>query len=156
MPRYGNVAKRDIPADPVFSSILVQRFINKLMRRGKKAVVESMVYRSLTELEKKIGKPALEIFEKALENVTPLLQVKARRVGGATYQVPVEINKVRGQALAMKWLRDVCLERSGRSMAEKLVAELTDAYNGVGGAIKKKDDQHKVAEANKAFAHFRW
>ncbi|MFH1347908.1 MAG: 30S ribosomal protein S7 [Candidatus Margulisiibacteriota bacterium] len=156
MPRYGNVPKRDIPPDPVYGSVLLQKFINKLMIRGKKAVIETIIYDALADVEKKLSKPAIEVFEKALENVTPLLQIKARRVGGATYQVPIEISKVRGQAQAMQWMRDVCRERSGKSMREKLGAELIDAFNGAGGSMKKKEDLHKTAEANRAFAHFRW
>jgi small subunit ribosomal protein S7 len=126
------------------------------MQRGKKAIAEKIVYETLAAIEKKMSKPAMEVFEKALENLTPLLQVKARRVGGATYQVPVEISKSRGQAQAIIWLRDVCADRTGKSMVEKLSAELIDAYNGAGAAMKKKEDLHKTAEANKAFAHFRW
>ncbi|MBU0671526.1 MAG: 30S ribosomal protein S7 [Candidatus Margulisbacteria bacterium] len=156
MPRNGQVPKREIVADPVYSSVLVQRFINKIMMGGKKVVAETIVYSALGTIEQKLSKPALEVFEKALENVTPLLQIKARRVGGATYQVPIEISKLRGQAQAMQWLRDVCRERAGRSMAEKLSAELIDAYNGAGGSMKKKEDLHKTANANRAFAHFRW
>lgn len=156
MPRYGKVPKKDINPDPVHGSVLLQRFINKMMVKGKKTKAETIVYSALAEVEKKLNKPPLDVFEKVLENITPLLQIKARRVGGATYQVPVEISRSRGQAQAMQWLRDVCRERSGRSMIEKLSAELVDAYNGVGNAMKKKEDLHKTAEANKAFAHFRW
>jgi small subunit ribosomal protein S7 len=136
--------------------VLLQKFINKLMVKGKKTKVETIIYRALADVEKKINKPALEVFEKALANITPLLQIKARRVGGATYQVPIEISKVRGQAQAMQWLRDVCRERPGKSMKERLSAELIDAFNGGGGSMKKKEDLHKTAEANRAFAHFRW
>lgn len=156
MPRYGNVPKRDIPPDPVYGSVLLQKFINKLMMRGKKTKVETIIYRALADVENKMKKPALEVFEKALDNITPLLQIKARRVGGATYQVPVEISRVRGQAQAMQWLRDVCRKRPGKSMEERLSAELIDAFNGSGGSMKKKEDLHKTADANKAFAHFRW
>ncbi|MBN2057522.1 MAG: 30S ribosomal protein S7 [Candidatus Saganbacteria bacterium] len=156
MPRHGKISKRTISSDPVYDSVLLHKFINKMMLGGKKSVSEGIIYKALADVEEKMKKPALEVFEKALENVTPLLQVKARRVGGATYQVPVEISKSRGQAQAMQWIRDVCRERSGKSMAQKLSAELIDAYNGAGGSIKKKEDLHKTAEANKAFAHFRW
>jgi small subunit ribosomal protein S7 len=140
----------------VYDSVLLQRFINKMMIKGKKTKAETIVYGALAEVEKKLNKPAMDVFEKVLENITPLLQIKARRVGGATYQVPIEISKSRGQAQAMQWLRDVCRERSGRSMVSRLSAELVDAYNGAGNAMKKKEDLHKTAEANKAFAHFRW
>jgi small subunit ribosomal protein S7 len=156
VPRFGKVPKRDISADAVYDSELVQKFINKIMLGGKKTKAEEAVYSALETAAKKLEKPALEVFEKALENVTPLLQIKARRVGGATYQVPVEIPKARGQAQAMQWIRDYCREQSGKSMSEKLATELIDAYNGAGGAMKKKEDLHKTAEANKAFAHFRW
>ena len=156
MPRCGNVPKRDIAPDPVYGSVLVQKFINKLLLKGKKTKAETIVYGAFEEARKKLNKEPIEIFEKVLENITPLLQVKARRVGGATYQVPIEISKTRGQAQAMQWLRDVCRERKGRSMISILATELIEAYNGGGGAMKKKDDLHKTAEANKAFAHFRW
>ncbi len=156
MPRCGNVPKRDIAPDPVYNSVLVQRFINKLMLRGKKTKAEMIVYGAFEEVQKKLNKEPMEVFEKVLENITPLLAIKARRVGGATYQVPIEISKVRGQAQAMQWLRDVCRERKGKPMISILATELIEAYNGTGGAMKKKEDLHKTAEANKAFAHFRW
>ncbi len=156
MPRYGKVPRREIPPDSVYGSVLLQRFINKLILAGKKSVAETLVYQSLDEIRQKLNKDPLGIFEKAINNLTPLLEVKARRVGGATYQVPVEVSKIRGQAQAMQWLRDVCREKKGKSMKDKLVSELMDAYNGVGASMKKKEDVHKTAEANKAFAHFRW
>lgn len=156
MPRFGKVPKRDIPADAVYGSVMLQKFINKLMLGGKKTKSEQLVYDALAEVSEKLKKPALEVFEKALDNITPLLQIKARRVGGATYQVPMEIPRARGQAQAMQWIRDFCRDKSGRSMSAKLAAELIDAFNGTGGAMKKKEDLHKTAEANKAFAHFRW
>lgn len=156
MPRYGKVPKRKIPPDPVYGSVLVQKFINKMIMKGKKSKAEKIFYAAMMEIEKRLKKPALEIFEKVMENVSPLLEVKPRRVGGATYQVPVEVSKARGQALAMQWIRDCARERSGKSMIENLVAEMIDAYNNTGGAIKKREDLHKTAEANKAFAHFRW
>jgi small subunit ribosomal protein S7 len=155
VPRYGKVAKRKIPSDPVFGSDTIQKFINKMIIGGKKSKAEGIFYQMMEELAKKTGKGALEVFEKALENATPLLEVKARRVGGATYQVPIEVTKARGQALAMQWLRQSARDR-GRSMVENLTAELVDAYNNTGAAIKKREDLHKTAEANKAFAHFRW
>lgn len=156
MPRYGKVPTRDIAPDPVYGSVMISKFINKMMSRGKKSKAETIVYGALVEAQKKLNKDPMEIFEKVLTNITPLLEVKARRVGGATYQVPVEVSRSRGQAQAMQWLRDVCQEKAGRSMVEKLSAELVDAYNGAGGAMKKKGDLHKTAEANRAFAHFRW
>lgn len=156
MPRYGRIPKRKIPGDAVYDSILVQKFINKMISCGKKSKAESIFYSAMEGLKAKTGKESLEVFEKALNNASPLLEVKARRVGGATYQVPIEVNKTRGQARAMKWLREAALERKGKSMVENLVAEIMDAYNNTGAAIKKREDLHKTAEANKAFAHFRW
>lgn len=156
MPRRGNVPKRKIPPDAVYGSVLLQKFINKIMIEGKKSLAEKIVYRSLELVKERLKKDPLEVFNKALGNISPLLQVKARRVGGATYQVPVEVSRDRGQALAMQWLRRSSRERKGRSMIENLAAELMDAYNGAGAAMKKKEDVHKTAEANKAFAHFRW
>ena len=155
MPRYGRVPKREIPGDAVYGSVLVQKFINKLMRRGKKSVAEGILYAAFEGIKKKLNKDPLEVFEKALQNVTPVLEVKPRRVGGATYQVPVEVPKLRAQSLAMQWIREIARERPGRSMAENLAAELMDAYGGAGASIKKREDVHKAAEANKAFAHFR-
>ncbi|PIS29601.1 30S ribosomal protein S7 [Candidatus Saganbacteria bacterium CG08_land_8_20_14_0_20_45_16] len=156
MPRYGKVPKKDISPDSVYDSILVHKFINKLTRGGKKSRAESIVYSALDEVKNKLNKSPLAAFEKALENLAPLVEVKARRVGGATYQIPIEVTKARGLAMAMKWLRDVCRQRAGKSTVERLVTELIDAHNGTGAAIKKKEDLHKTAEANKAFAHFRW
>ncbi len=156
MPRYGKTPKRKIPADALYNSVLVQKFINRLITQGKKSKIERIVYAALEEVGKKLNQEPLAVFNKAMENVAPFLEVKPRRVGGATYQIPVEVTRARGQALAMRWLRDVARERKGKSMIENLSAELLDAYNNVGGAIKKREDLHKTAEANKAFAHFRW
>lgn len=156
VPRYGKISKRKIPPDAVYDSVLVQKFINKMISCGKKGKVEAIFYTAMEELKKKTGKESLEVFEKALNNASPLLEVKPRRVGGATYQVPVEVTKMRGQSLAMQWLREAARDRKGRSMAENLAAEIMDAYNNTGAAIKKREDLHKTAEANKAFAHFRW
>jgi small subunit ribosomal protein S7 len=156
VPRYGKVPKRKIPPEPVYGSVLLQKFINKLMLRGKKSTAEKIIYCALEEVQKKLNKDPMEVFEKAMDNVTPLLQVKARRVGGATYQIPVEVSRARGQGMAMQWIREACRERKGVSMAKSLAAELIDAYNGAGASMKKKEDLHKTAEANKAFAHFRW
>lgn len=156
MPRYGRVPKRKIEADPVYSSVVLSKFINKLIDCGKKSKAEGIVYGAFEELKKKTGKEPMVVFEAALTNIMPLMEVKSRRVGGATYQVPIEVSKERAQALAFKWLRDASRERPGKSMIEKLSSELMDAFNNAGGAKKKQEDMHKTAEANKAFAHFRW
>ena len=156
MPRYGRIKKRNIPADAVCGSVVVQKFINKLLMDGKKSTAEKILYAAFDEIKKKLNKDPLEVFEKALNNVAPVLEVKPRRVGGATYQIPVEVSKVRAQAIAMQWLRDMSRNRTEKSMGEALAAELIDAYNGAGAAIKKREELHKTAEANKAFSHFRW
>ena len=156
MPRYGRIKKRKIAPDGIYGSVLIQRFINKMMIGGKKFKVETIFYAAMEEVAKKTGKKPLEVFEKAIDNVAPQLEVKARRVGGATYQVPVEITKDRAQAIAMQWLREGSRERKGKSMVENLSGELLDAYNNTGSAIKNRESLHKTAEANKAFAHFRW
>ena len=156
MPRYGRVKKREPKLDAVFGSELVQKFINKLMIHGKKSKAEKIFYSAMEIANQKLKKDSLEIFEKVLENVMPLVEVKARRVGGSTYQVPIEVSKERGVALAMQWLRDVSRERPGKSMVDRLSLELIDAYNNGGLAVRKREDVHKTAEANKAFAHFRW
>lgn len=156
MPRRGNIAKRKIGDDPIFSSSTLHKFINKIMYDGKKSMAEKIVYNALEIVGQKLNKNPLEAFTKALDQVTPFLEVKARRVGGATYQVPMEVTRARGQAIGMQWLREAARERKGHSMIENLSAEIIDAYSGTGGAMKKKEDLHKTAEANKAFAHFRW
>jgi len=156
VPRYGTVPKRDIAPDAVYDSVVLQKFINKLILQGKKSKAEQIMYNAFDQIKEKLGKDPLEVFQKALDNLTPSIEVKARRVGGATYQVPIEVSRVRGQSIAMQWLRQVCRSKKGRSMGDKLAAELIDLYNGTGEAMKKKDDLHKTAEANKAFAHFRW
>ena len=156
MPRYGRVPKRKIPPDSVYNSDLVQKFINKMIIGGKKNKAESIFYKVMEELAQKMGKNALEVFEKAIDNASPLLEVKARRVGGATYQVPIEVTKARSQALAMQWLREAAKKRAGKSMVENLSSELIDSYNKTGAANKKREDLHKTAEANRGFAHFRW
>ncbi len=156
MPRRGNVPKRKIPPDSVYGSVLLHKFINKMMEGGKKSLAERIVYGALEEVQKRLKQDPLEVFNKALEKVTPVLEVKARRVGGATYQVPVEISRPRAQAMAMQWIRDASRERPSKSMIESLSAELADAFNGVGASIKKREDVHKTADANRAFAHFRW
>ncbi|MFQ6115220.1 MAG: 30S ribosomal protein S7 [bacterium] len=156
MSRRKRAERREVLPDPKYKSILVTKFINGLMRRGKKSVAENIFYSSLNKIEEQTKKNGLEIFEKAVENVKPILEVRSRRVGGATYQVPVEVRSERKQALAIRWIIGYSRSRSGKSMAEKLAAELIDAYNQVGSSIKKREDTHKMAEANKAFAHFRW
>jgi small subunit ribosomal protein S7 len=156
MPRKGRVEKRKIAPDPKYNSEVVAKFINCLMRDGKKSIARSIFYEALDIIANKTKKDPLEIFNKALENTKPLMEVRSRRVGGATYQVPIEVRPERAQALAIRWLINYARARSGKSMAEKLAAELLDAYNNRGGAIKKKEDTHRMAEANKAFAHYRW
>ncbi len=156
MPRRGKVAKRDVLLDPVYKSKLVTRLINNIMLDGKKGVAQKIVYGAFGIVEEKTGKPALEAFEEALENIMPNLEVKARRVGGATYQVPMEVRPDRRQTLGLRWLTKYSRDRHESTMKEKLAAEIMDALNGVGGACKKRDDTHKMAEANKAFAHYRW
>lgn len=156
MPRHGKTPKRKAQPDVIYHSVMVQKFINKMMIQGKKSKSENIFYRTMDEIKKRLNKEPLETFEKAMTNVSPLLEVKARRVGGATYQVPVEISRERAQAMAMQWLREGARERGGRSMVENLASELIDAANNTGVAIKNKETLHKTAEANKAFAHFRW
>lgn len=156
MSRRGRITKRQPTPDPIFHNILVTRFINTMMQDGKKSTAERIVYTALDSAAARQGKESLEIFQKALQNVRPLIEVKPRRVGGATYQVPVEVKADRGTALAIRWLILHARKRSGRSMVEKLAGEFGDAANGVGASVKKKEDTHKMAEANKAFAHYRW
>lgn len=156
MPRRGTVIRRVPAPDTKYNSILAARFINKLMQRGKKSVAERIFYEAMDIIESRVNKAPLEIFEQAVQNVAPVLEVKPRRVGGATYQVPVEIQGDRRFSLAMRWLIQSARSRPGKSMAEKLANELMDASKGTGAAIKKKEDTHKMAEANKAFAHYRW
>ena len=156
MPRRRRPTKREILPDPKYHNKLVAKFINNLMRNGKKSVAERILYDALDIIQEKTGKNSLEIFEKAIEHSRPLLEVKSRRVGGATYQVPVEVPMERGIALAMRWLINFAKARSEKTMAEKLAAELMAAYRKEGATIKKREDTHRMAEANKAFAHFRW
>ncbi len=156
MPRKGPVRKRPISPDPVFNSVLAQRFINRLTLDGKKSVAEHIFYSAIEAMEKKAGQPGLEIFERAVRNVMPVIEVRPRRVGGSTYQVPVEVRPDRKMSLALRWLVINSRKRSGRTMRDRLAAELLDASNNTGASIKKKDDGHKMAEANKAFAHYRW
>ena len=155
MPRRGNVAKRDVLPDPMYNSKLVTRLINNIMYDGKKGVAQKIVYEAFEIVEEKTGKNALEVFEQAMENVMPSL-VKARRVGGANYQVPIEVRPERRQTLGLRWMANYSRLRSEKTMKERLAGEILDALNGAGGAAKKRDDTHKMAEANKAFAHYRW
>jgi len=156
MPRRYRPPKRQVTPDPKYNSEMVARFINKVMMRGKKSLAERIVYDAFDIVEKRMKRPALEVFEQAVMNAAPVLEVKSRRVGGATYQVPVEVPPDRRISLAMRWIVRHARARSGKSMAEKLAAELMDTARGVGTTIKKKEDTHKMAEANRAFAHYRW
>ena len=156
MPRRGNVAKRDVLPDPMYNSKLVTRLINNIMYDGMKGVAQKIVYEAFEIVEEKTGKNALEVFEQAMENVMPSLEVKARRVGGANYQVPIEVRPERRQTLGLRWMASYSRLRSEKTMKERLAGEILDALNGAGGAAKKRDDTHKMAEANKAFAHYRW
>lgn len=156
MPRRGNVAKRDVLSDPLYKSKLVTRLINNIMLDGKKGVAQKIVYGAFEIVAEKSGKDALEVFEAAMENIMPVLEVKARRVGGATYQVPMEVRPERRQTLGLRWLTTYSRARGERTMKERLAGELLDAMNGSGAACKKREDTHKMAEANKAFAHYRW
>ena len=156
MPRKGFIAKRDVLADPIYNSKIVTKLINNVMLDGKKSIAQKIVYEAFEQVQKKQGIPALEAFEKALENIMPVLEVKARRVGGATYQVPMEIRPERRQTLGLRWLVIYARKRSEKTMGQKLAAEIIDAINGNGGAFKKKEEMHRMAEANKAFAHYKW
>lgn len=156
MPRKGPVPKRDVLPDPVYNSKIVTRFVNKVMMQGKKGVAESIVYDAFDIIREKTGKDPLEVFETALKNVMPVLEVRARRVGGANYQVPVEVRADRKLSLGIRWLVNYSRLRGEKTMRERLAAELLDASNNTGAAVKKKEDTHKMAEANKAFAHYRW
>jgi small subunit ribosomal protein S7 len=156
MPRRAFVKKREIIPDPKFNSELVTVFIRKIMLGGKKSVAQSVFYGAMDMMQEKEGKDALPILQQAVTNATPLLEVRPRRVGGANYQVPVEVRKGRDQALALRWLIKASRERSGKSMAEKLSSELIDASKGQGAAVKKREETHKMAEANRAFAHYKW
>jgi small subunit ribosomal protein S7 len=156
MPRKGHTPKREVAADPVYNSTLVTKFVNSMMWDGKKSTAQNIFYKSMQNLEKRGGDEALKLFKKAVENAKPVLEVKTRRVGGANYQVPVEVNADRRTSLAIRWLVTYGRARGEKGMVEKLSNELLDAANGKGSAIKKKEDVHRMAEANKAFAHYRW
>jgi small subunit ribosomal protein S7 len=156
MPRKGIVIKRSQATDPVYASDIVEKFICSMMWDGKKSTAQRVFYGAMDQVSKKTNDDALKIFKKAIENVKPLLEVKTRRVGGANYQVPVEVNPFRRQSLAIRWLLQYSRERAGKTMTDRLADELIDAANARGGAMKKKEDVHRMAEANKAFAHYRW
>lgn len=156
MPRRGQIAKRDVLPDSMYNSKLVTRLINNVMYDGKKGVAQKIVYGAFEIVSEKTGKDALEAFQEALENIMPVLEVKSRRVGGATYQVPMEVRPERRQTLGLRWLTLYSRNRSEKTMKERLAGEIMDALNNTGGACKKREDTHKMAEANKAFAHFRW
>ena len=154
MPRKGYIAKRDVLADPIYNSKLVTRLINKMMVDGKRGVAQTILYSAFEIVENKTGKPAMEVLEQAMENVMPVLELKARRVGGQNYQVPVETSEERKRTLGIRWIIQYSRLRNEKSMEQKLASEIIDASNGTGGACKKRDDTHRMAEANKAFAHY--
>ena len=156
MPRRGNVPKREVLPDPMYNSVLVTKLVNGVMLDGKKGVAQKVVYDAFDIIKEKTGKEPLDAFTEAMNNIMPQLEVKARRVGGATYQVPQEVRPARRQTLALRWLVDYARSRSEKTMKERLAGEIMDACNNLGNAVKKREDMHKNAEANKAFAHFRW
>ena len=156
MPRRGNIPKRDVLPDPVYNSKVVTKVINQVMLDGKKGIAQGIVYDAFEKMSAKLGQEAMEIFNQAINNIMPMVEVKARRVGGANYQVPIEIRAERRQTLAIRWLVAAARKRSEREMCDKLAGELMDAYNNTGAAVKKKEDTHRMAEANKAFAHYRF
>ena len=156
MPRKGHIQKRDVLADPIYNSKVVTKLVNNIMLDGKKGVAQTIVYGAFNRISEKTGKEALEVFEEAMNNIMPVLEVKARRIGGATYQVPIEVRPERRQALALRWLTVYSRKRGEKTQEERLANEIMDAANNTGAAVKKKEDMHKMAEANKAFAHYRW
>ena len=156
MPRKGYIAKRDVLVDPIYNSKLVTRLINKLMLDGKKNVAKDILYNAFDIVEAKTGRQPMEVFEQALSNIMPLLELKVRRVGGANYQVPIEVSSERRLTLGLRWLVNYSRLRHEKTMEQRLAAEIMDAANGTGASVKKKEDTHKMAEANKAFAHYRW
>lgn len=156
MPRKGHVPKRDVLPDPIYNSKLVTRLINNIMRDGKKGLAQSILYNAFKRVEEKTGRDAMEVFEQALENIMPVLEVRSRRVGGANYQVPVEVRPERRITLGLRWLTNYARLRNEKTMEERLANEIIDASNNVGASVKKREDMHKMAEANKAFAHYRW
>ena len=156
MPRKGHIATRDVLADPLYNDKVVTKLINNIMLDGKKGVAQKIVYGAFAQVEEKAGKPALEVFEGAMNNIMPALEVKARRIGGATYQVPIEVRPDRRQALALRWLVTFSRNRGEKTMVDRLASEIMDAYNNTGASVKRKEDMHKMAEANKAFSHYRF
>ena len=156
MPRKGHIQKRDVLADPLYNNKVVTKLINNIMLDGKKGVAQKIVYGAFNRVEEKSGKPALEVFEEAMNNIMPVLEVKAKRIGGATYQVPIEVKPERRQTLALRWITMFSRKRGEKTMEDKLANEIMDAANGTGSAVKRKEDMHKMAEANKAFSHFRF
>jgi len=156
MPRKGHIAKRDVLPDPIYNSKLISKLINNIMLDGKKGVAQTILYDAFTKVEEKTGRPAMEVFDQALNNIMPVLELKVRRIGGANYQVPVEVSPERRQTLGLRWLVNYSRLRNEYEMVDRLANEIIDASNGTGASVKKKDDTHKMAEANKAFAHFRW
>ena len=156
MPRRGNIAKRDVLPDPVYNSKLVTKLVNRIMLDGKKGTAQKILYNAFEIVEKKTGEAALDVFGKALSNITPIVELKVRRVGGQNYQVPVEVSKERKITLGLRWLVSYSRNRGEKTMEQRLAAEIIDAANGVGASVKKRDDTHRMAEANKAFAHFNW
>jgi small subunit ribosomal protein S7 len=156
MPRKGPVPKRDVLPDPIYNSQVFTKLVNQIMWDGKKSLAEHICYGAFEIIEQKMGKDPMEVFEQAMKNITPLVEVRARRVGGANYQVPVEVRPERRQTLAIRWLVGYARKRGEKTMAQRLAGELMDAYNGTGGSVKKREDTHKMAEANRAFAHYRW
>jgi small subunit ribosomal protein S7 len=156
VPRKGHIQKRDVLADPIYNSKIVTKLINNIMLDGKKGTAQKIVYGAFDKVATKTGKEAVEAFEEAMNNIMPVLEVKARRIGGATYQVPIEVRPDRRQALALRWLTLYSRKRGEKTMEERLANEILDAVNNTGSAVKKKEDMHKMAEANKAFAHYRW
>ena len=156
MPRRGNIAKRDVLPDPVYNSKLVTKLVNRIMLDGKKGTAQKIHYGAFAIVEKKTGEEALEVFGKALSNITPIVELKVRRIGGQNYQVPVEVSKERKITLGLRWLVSYSRNRGEKTMEQRLAAEIIDAANGTGASVKKRDDTHRMAEANKAFAHFRW
>jgi len=156
MPRRGNISRKDVAPDPVYNSKTVAKLINQIMLQGKKSIAEGICYGAFDIIQEKAGKSPLSVFESAMKNVMPILEVKARRVGGANYQVPIEVRLERRQTLAIRWITKYARERSGKSMEEKLAQEIIDAANNTGSSAKKREDTHRMAEANRAFAHYRW
>ncbi len=156
MPRKGHIQKRDVLADPIYNSKIVTRLVNNIMLDGKKGIAQKIVYGAFSQVAEKTGKEPMEVFEEALNNIMPVLEVKARRIGGATYQVPIEVRPDRRQALALRWMTMFARKRGEKTMVDRLAGEIIDAAANTGNAVKRKEDMHKMAEANKAFAHYRW